>query len=167
MKIKKQNFLIPLITGICIGLLLKLFILDILEVSGSSMTPALIDGQKILVNKLAYGLVKPFGSSLLFSWNNPKEDEIVVLLYKGHFVVKRCVEIEKTLLEYSNESEYTLTVRNKKFPLTELQYNLLKDTDSVPEGTVLVIGDNYLNSIDSRTFGFVPRMNILGRINVR
>lgn len=156
-----------LIIGICIGIFMKIFILDILVVSGSSMEPTLCNGQKIFVNKLAYGIAKPFGSSLLLSWNSPAENEVVVFLYKGRLVVKRCVAVENTLLEYSMDSEYTLRIRDKEYPLTELQYNLLKKTSFVPEGTVLVIGDNHLNSIDSRTYGFVPRMNILGRIKVR
>ena len=125
-KIKIPGYAKSLSIGICIGILLKIFILDILTVSGTSMEPTLQDGQKILVNRLAYGLAKPFGSNLMFSWNKPKENEIVVFLY-----------------------------------------NLLKESKSVPEETVLVIGDNHLNSIDSRTYGFVPRMNILGRIRGR
>ncbi len=75
--------------------------------------------------------------------------------------------MENTLLEYSTESGYTLIIKDKEYPLTELQYKLLKESKSVPEETVLVIGDNHLNSIDSRTYGFVPRMNILGRIRGR
>ena len=166
-KIKITGYAKSLSIGICIGILLKIFILDILTVSGTSMEPTLQDGQIILVNRLAYGLAKPFGSNLMFSWNKPKENEIVVFLYNGRVVVKRCVAVENTLLEYSTESGYTLIIKDKEYPLTELQYNLLKESKSVPEETVLVIGDNHLNSIDSRIYGFVPRMNILGRIRGR
>lgn len=166
-KFKVPGYALTLLAGICIGIIIKFFFLDILEVQGKSMEPALSDGQKIFVNKLAYGITKPFGSSRLFSWNNPKENDIVVFLYKNRLVVKRCVATENTLLEYSTESGYTLRANKKEYPLTELQYNLLKETTSVPEGTILAIGDNYTNSIDSRTYGFVPQENILGRITVR
>ncbi|MDO4505703.1 MAG: signal peptidase I [Spirochaetales bacterium] len=166
-KNKAAGYAKSLLIGICIGILVKIFILDILVVSGSSMEPTLKDGQKILVNRLAYGLAKPFGSSLMFSWNQPEENEIIVFLYNGRHVVKRCAAVENTLLEYSTESSYTLRIKDKEYPLTELQYNLLKETRFVPEGTVLVIGDNHSNSIDSRTYGFVPRRNILGRIRGR
>ena len=166
-KIKVPRYALTLLTGICIGIIIKFFFLDILEVQGKSMEPTLSDGQKIFVNKLAYGITVPFGSSRLFSWNSPQENDIVVFLYKNRLVVKRCVAIENTILEYSTESGYTLTANKKEYPLTELQYNLLKETTSVPEGTILAIGDNYSNSIDSRTYGFVPQENILGRITVR
>ena len=166
-KIKVPRYALTLLTGICIGIIIKFFFLDILEVQGRSMEPTLSDGQKIFVNKLAYGITEPFGSSRLFSWDSPQENDIVVFLYKNRLVVKRCVAIENTILEYSTESGYTLTANKKEYPLTELQYNLLKETTSVPEGTILAIGDNYSNSIDSRTYGFVPQENILGRITVR
>nr|WP_318716038.1 S26 family signal peptidase [uncultured Treponema sp.] len=78
-KIKIPGYVKSLSIGVCIGILLKIFILDILTVSGTSMEPTLQDGQIILVNRLAYGLAKPFGSNLMFSWNKPKENEIVTI----------------------------------------------------------------------------------------
>ena len=43
-------------------MLVKLFIIDIVHISGSSMEPTIQNGKAVVVNKLAYGLVKPFGS---------------------------------------------------------------------------------------------------------
>jgi len=150
--------------GIFTGLVLKLFVFDFLHVSGISMEPAIKDKSSVIVNKLKYGLVKPWSDHLLFSWNKPKEGDVVIYLYNNKIVVKRCVAQEGQLLEYSAKPIYTLSVGDKKIPLTKLQYLKLKSVAKVPEGYILCIGDNYEHSVDSRDYGFVNQRNILGKV---
>lgn len=163
---KKKNYWWLWITlcGIVIGVLLKLFVFEVLHVSGTSMTPAISDGQSIFVNKLAYGIVSPAGDSLLVSWSKPQREDIVVYLHNNKIVVKRCIAIEGDLLEYSFDTGYTLYVGEKNIPLTELQYALMRTCDKVPEGYILTVGDNYAESVDSRNYGFVSVKNILGKV---
>ena len=51
----------------------------------------------------------------------------------------------------------------KSIPLTEQQYLNLKDIKKVPEGRILAVGDNYIESVDSRDYGFVSTANVLGK----
>ena len=159
----KPPFLI-LLTGICIAFFIKFFVFDILRIQGTSMEPKFSDGKFVLLNKLAYGLCKPFGGSLIFSWERPKEDDVVIYLYQDHYVIKRCVATEGAPLEYSTERGYTLLVGEKLIPLTEKQFHLIKNSNAVPEGTILAIGDNYNSSVDSRDYGFIPVKNVIGKI---
>ncbi len=152
------------LAGILIGLFLKLFAFEVLHVSGTSMAPALSDGQSIIVNKLQYGIVSPSGDRLLVQWNKPEREDIVVYLHENKIVVKRCIALEGDLLEYSFDTGYTLYVGEKIIPLTELQYALMRTCDKVPEGYVLAVGDNYGESYDSRNYGFVSVKSILGKI---
>lgn len=161
--IKKTSFLLCILTGIFLGMLLKLFIIDIVHINGTSMEPTLYNGQAIIVNKLAYGIVKPFGSKLIISWHKPKDNEIIIYMHDNRLVIKRCIATDSSLLEYSSDNGYTLTVKNKEFPLTEEQFNNLSSFNEVPENMVLAIGDNYKDSIDSRNYGFIPVYNILGK----
>lgn len=150
--------------GLVIGLVLKMFVIDFLHVSGTSMVPSIQNGDVIFVNKLAYGIPKPYSDKLLIQWGCPKRGDIIIYLYKNKIVVKRCVGISGDLLEYSDETVYTLNIGNKQIPLSPSQYNNLRDVQSVPEGYILAVGDNYKESIDSRTYGFVSVHNILGKV---
>ncbi len=149
--------------GLLAGISLKLFAADILHISGSSMEPGIRDGSVVLVNKLAYGIVQPFGDRLLCSWAEPAAGDIVIYLYNNKIIIKRCAATGGTPLDYSADKGYTLLVNNASFPLSAEQYYTMCTIRSVPEGTILAIGDNAAVSVDSRTYGFIPVNNVLGK----
>ena len=131
------------------------------------MEPSFHDGQTVCVNKLAYGLVKPFSDTLIYKWAEPAAGDTVIYLYNNKIVIKRCIATAGTPLEYSADSGYTLHVGTKAIPLTDLQYHRMMTSASVPEGMILAIGDNYAQSVDSRTYGFVPVRNVIGKVLCR
>ena len=161
---KKYSFALVICVGFVAGLFIKLFVLDILHVSGRSMEPSVRDGAVLFVNKLAFGIVEPYGDKLLVKWGNPERDDIVIYLYDNKIVVKRCVAVAGDKIEYSTDPIYTLTVADKTIPLSESQFNNMKASHVVPDDYILAIGDNYAESIDSRTYGFVSEKNILGKV---
>ena len=166
MKNPKKQISLPIIFLITLifAFLIKLFVLDIVVVSGTSMMPNIKDGQTIFINKLAYGIVRPFSSSFLVQWDTPKENDVVIYLYNDKMVVKRCVATEFTPLVFSQNSEYNMEVNEKIIPLKEEQYHRIKNSSFVPEGMILAIGDNYDESVDSRNYGFVSVKNIIGKV---
>ena len=166
MKGKKRIFLI-IFLGIFTGILLKTFFFDIIIIEGSSMEPNFHEGQLAFVNKLAFGLDIPFSSRAFVQWSEPKKGDVIIYLIDDNLVIKRCAATGGTPLEYSYDSGYNLHVDDKTIPLTDGQFNRMKDYTSVPAGTILAIGDNSAVSIDSRTYGFVSVKNILGKVICR
>jgi signal peptidase I len=162
MNIKKSDIspLVIACMGLLAGIILKLFVIDVLHVSGTSMNPTLKDGSIVIVNKLAYGITSPKTRKLIMQWAAPEPDDIVIYLYNNKIVVKRCIAVSATPLDYSTDPVYTLRVRNKRIPLSESQYYRLKNCSKVPDGYILAIGDNYSLSVDSRTYGFVSIKSI-------
>lgn len=150
--------------AILFGLFIKLFVLDILIVQGNSMAPTIKNKDIIFVNKLAYGIVIPFSDKIICQWAKPKNDHIVTFMYQDKIVLKRCVGKSKDMLEYSRDKGYNLKCNETVIPLTEHQYNLIKNNSIVPENMIFVVGDNYAKSIDSRDYGFIPDNNILGKV---
>ncbi len=161
---KQKRLYIYIILGLIIGIFIKLFVLDILHVSGISMEPTIKNGSVLFVNKLAYGIPMPNSTKLITRWKSPLPGDVVIFLYNNKIVVKRCIAEEGTRLDYLTNSGYSLIVGKKKIPLTEEQYFRMKNSKSVPKGYILVIGDNYKHSVDSRYYGFVCTENIIGKV---
>lgn len=149
--------------GILIGIFAKIFIFDFLKISGTSMYPTLKSENLIVINKAAFGLQNPFTKNYMLKWSKPKKNDIVTFLHQNKIVIKRCVLTEKDSLEFLIDSGYYLLIDKKKIPLSEVQYLNLSKTTEVPKGFIFVLGDNFLNSVDSRDYGFVSIKSIKGK----
>ena len=166
-RVKKSKPFVSIFLGIAVGLLLKLFILDAVFISGSSMEPRLHGGQFVLLNKTAYGLVIPFSSKVALHWAYPEVNDIVYYLHDSKIVIKRCVGIENEGLSfYSNTGYYVVIDNNRErtIPLSEQEYQRLKNTRSIPQGYIFAVGDNYEESVDSRDYGFVFASHVAGKV---
>lgn len=143
---------------------LQAFVLEIKEIHGPSMEPALTEGRFVVINRLEYGLRVPFGQGYLFHWKAPAPGDIVVFSRpsgSNHFVVKRC-------LGRSGDSfivaEDALEVNGFRLPLTGEQRMRFSGYGAVPPGMVFLAGDNLERSLDSRDLGFIPVEDIQGKM---
>jgi signal peptidase I len=75
------------------------------DVPTGSMNPTIIEGDRILVNKLAYDLKVPFTTWRLAQWSNPQRGDIVVFYspYDGIRLVKRVIGLPGDLIELRSE----------------------------------------------------------------
>jgi signal peptidase I len=107
-----------------------------------SMKPTIIEGDRIFVNKLAYGLKVPFTTWHLAQWSEPARGDIIVFNSPadGMRLVKRVAGVPGD----------RVTMRGSA-------------TVTIPADHYFVLGDNRGNSADSRVIGLIPRENILGR----
>lgn len=74
------------------------------DVPSGSMEPTILVGDRILVNKLAYGLRVPFTRTWVTHWNDPARGEIVILFApdSGKRLVKRLVAVPGDVIEMTN-----------------------------------------------------------------
>jgi signal peptidase I len=110
-------------------------------VSSRSMMPALVAGDRVWVNKLAYGWCLPFTSWRLLEWGSPQRGDIVIFFSPGDN--KRCIK------------------RVTGVPGDRVEAN--GESLIVPEGHYFLTGDNAAQSWDSRAYGCVDRARIVGR----
>lgn len=139
-----KKYKIPLLAFLT-AILLKLFVFDIYQVNGDSMSPYLKSGDIILVEKLSY------------KFSNPKGDDVVVIK-NDEIIVKRIAASEGDIIEYKDNNFYV----NGVLKVSSIPIEGDKK-DSIPPDYYYVLGDNKDLSLDSRSFGPVHRKSILGK----
>jgi signal peptidase I len=91
------------------------------DVPTGSMKPTILEGDRVLVNKLAYDLKVPFTTWHLAEWANPQRGEIVVFYspHDGKRLVKRAVGLPGDWIELRNEQLIINGVPVNYAPLAE------------------------------------------------
>ena len=100
---KKEIIWIYILSGILFGLVIKMFVFDILHVSGNSMSPSFNDGDSVAVFRLAYGIPKPLSGTFFIQWSEPKLNDVVIFLHDNKIVVKRCAAVSGDMLDFSSD----------------------------------------------------------------
>lgn len=74
------------------------------DVPTGSMKPTILEGDRVLVNKLAYDLKVPFTTVHLAEWSNPQRGDIVVFFspHDGTRLVKRVIGLPGDTIELRN-----------------------------------------------------------------
>lgn len=134
---------------------------DQYRVPTGSMIPTIQIGDHIFTNKMAYSFVLPFTKLHLVKTGEPKVGDIIVFEFpekRSTNMVKRVVAVPGDQIEIRDQAVYVNGVEEKDSIIASADQKL-----TVPAENYFVMGDNRLNSYDSRFWGFVPRENILGK----
>ena len=153
-----------------------------------SMKPTIIEGDRILVNKLAYDFKVPLTHISIYKFADPRRSDIVIFDSKAADtrLVKRVIGLPGDTVEMRDnrliingiEAGYSSVERvsdaafaiesypgmSHRIELTPMGGSRLATFGpvKVPQGRYLVLGDNRDNSADSRVYGFIPRDEIVG-----
>ena len=164
---------VVLVGAIGLALLIKAFLFQAYYIPSPSMSPTLLEGDRILVNKQSYNLHSVNrGDLVVFSTQEKSggEDDLIkrVIGLPGEFVTvgEGRMEIDGGLLL---EPYLPLRTEVNTFATPSNCFNRPEETSGcrVPSDHVFVMGDNRNNSRDSRFFGPVPIEDIEGRAFIR
>lgn len=154
-------------------------------VPSGSMEPTVEVGDRILVNKLSFGLRLPLTQVWLGSVTTPERGTVVVIAppeEEGPVLLKRVVALQGDIVAVrsgmlslngravSISRDVSIGEERRKVEhlgprhSIKLQYGGGPDLGpiEVPAGKMLVMGDNRGNSRDGRSFGFVEIDSLLG-----
>ena len=112
-------------------------------VHGTSMNPALQNGDYLLVSKQAY------------TFDDPERGEIIIFPVgkEKKLYIKRVIGLPGDVITINNGMVYVNGIAdNQEYTLDGYTSGEI-DSLVVPEGELFVLGDNRLNSIDSREIG--------------
>ena len=164
---------VVLVGAIGLALLIKAFLFQAYYIPSPSMNPTLLEGDRILVNKVSYNLHSVNrGDLVVFSAQEETggEDDLIkrVIGLPGEFVTvgDGKMEINGGLLL---EPYLPLLTEINPFATPVNCVNRQEETSGcrVPGDHVFVMGDNRSNSRDSRFFGPVPVEDVEGRAFIR
>ncbi len=178
---KKRPAWVSVLAAAVVVLAARSSLADHYVVPSGSMLPTIEEGDRILVDKLAFGVRIPFSEIYLIDQDAPSAGEVVILRSpeSGVVLVKRiagapgqtievregrlivdgrpvCVRSEGSgLVEELGELTHPVRIENGGGPALGPLV--------IPADHYLVLGDNRGNSHDGRSFGLVHRRSILGR----
>ena len=115
----------PILLIVVVFLTARSIILDWNDVPSGSMNPTIFVGDRIFVNRLAYGLKFPFTTWQLIKWSGPKRGEIVVFYSPadGIRLVKRQIGIPGDHIVYKNGRLSITDKDGKDVPVTYQPYS--------------------------------------------
>jgi signal peptidase I len=126
------------------------------------MEPTFLNGQYLIVDELTY------------HFNAPKRGEVIIFRYPkdpSEFFIKRIVGLPGETVMVRNGQVEIKKVDGTIMPLNEpYVVNLGNGPDAdypVAQNEYFVMGDNRPESSDSRSWGLLPRNDIIGRAFIR
>jgi len=141
-------------------LIIRTFVVQPFFVVGDSMKPNLHNGDYLLVDEISY------------RFSPPKRGDIIVFrfpAYPRENYIKRIIGLPGEKIQIRDGKVTIFNSKNPEGVLLNEEYLAkdLKTTGNVlrtlAEGEYFVLGDNRGASSDSRSWGAVPRANIIGR----
>ncbi len=157
---------------------LRASVVEAYKIPSGSMIPTLQIGDHILVNKLSYGMRLPLKTEMLYQFDSPKRGDVVVFTRPDEpgtsedessiNIIKRVVGLPGDIVEVKGTRAY---INNQYYPemYARWEENGIEGGDfgpeRVPDGHVLLLGDNRDHSRDSRfwPYPFLDMKRIKGR----
>lgn len=168
-KLKSEWFgwIKALLIAFALAFVVRMFFFAPIVVDGTSMMPTLHNHDQMIVNKFIYDISEPDRFDIIVFHATPEQDFIKrVIGFPGEQVaVKDEVlyidgePIKEPFLQEAKEQMTPNQTLTADFQLEDIPGGY----ETIPEGYVLVLGDNRNNSADSRVLGLIREDTIVGK----
>ncbi|MES2615490.1 MAG: signal peptidase I [Bdellovibrionota bacterium] len=82
---------------------LKLCVIGFYLIPSPSMLPAFVPGDRVIANKLAYGLTLPFFQTPLFQWSTPQRGDVILFSFphESEIYIKRVIGLPGDFITFN------------------------------------------------------------------
>lgn len=157
-----REILTFVVLAIVIVVPIRLFIAQPFIVEGESMHPTFEGGDYLIVDQLSYRLDEPKrGDVVVFRYPN---DESVFYIKRIIGLPGETVHIEKGVTRITRADGSSVTLDEPYVVTEDATYSLDR---TLGADQYFVMGDNRPKSSDSRTWGALPKHDLMGRAYLR
>ena len=152
------------ILALLIVLPIRYFVFQPFIVRGQSMEPNFQNGNYLIIDEISYRFKEPArGEVIVFRYPyNPSQRYIKRIIG----LPGETIEIRDTQVYVFDKNDQKITLKEDTYlPKTDITIGSLKLILGI--GEFFVMGDNRPSSSDSRSWGVLPRQNIIGRVLFR
>ncbi|MBR6948804.1 MAG: signal peptidase I [Bacilli bacterium] len=136
---------------IILVLLIKAYVVSPIKVNGNSMNDTLENNDIMILDEISY------------NFSDIKRFDIVVIKTKDEYLIKRVIGLPGEKIEYKKNKLYI----NGEYFKEDFDHERTDDfKDTVPKGKYYVLGDNRVNSADSRIYGAFSKKEIKGKTSL-
>ena len=164
-----------LVVAFVLAMAIRTFLIQPFKIPSGSMRMTLVEGDRLFVNKLAYGALVPWTTCRLPGFTRPHRGDVLVFKYpvqRNKDFIKRLIAVGGETVEikdglvYINDQPVTEGSVAKIHYYNYGDYAQAGQKVTVPPGQYFVMGDNSASSHDSRYWGFVPEALVVGKAEV-
>ncbi len=164
------EYVVLAVVAIAVALLIQAFLVKPYRIPSESMENTLLIGDRVLVDRISW------------RFTDPQRQQIVVFHppFAGPVLIKRIIGMPGDVVSlkdgavYINgkklDEPYVRKIDGQPVPSQPFDNGLpwsLQQPYKVPAGNYFVMGDNRIDSGDSREFGPVPRSQLVGKAFAR
>ncbi len=172
--LKKEiyEWLVAIAIALVLLFVIHQFLFLTYSVKGDSMYPTLKDGEKVIVSRINYTLGNIDDGDVIVFHADKKSDYVKRVIgragdtvsYKGDTLYVNDKEVKEPYLD-ENKLAKTNVLLTENFSVEDLVNSGGKA--KIPDGQLLVLGDNREVSKDSRYFGLIQEEQVVGEVVLR
>ncbi len=164
-----------LVVAFVLAMAIRTFLIQPFKIPSGSMRMTLVEGDRLFVNKLAYGALLPWTTYRLPGFTRPHRGDVLVFKYpvqRNKDFIKRLIAVGGETVEIRDGVVYINDKPVAEGAMARIHYYNYGDYAktgqkiTVPPGQYFVMGDNSASSHDSRYWGFVPEELVVGKAEV-